>query len=121
MCLPKIKACFLALVVPGLIVTSSHADGVYRYESLGRRDPFVPLVGVTSDGRAEGLEGILSRADVSFEGVMVDKTTGERRVIINGEILKKGDKVGKLSVEEIGYNSVRISIDDREYELELYE
>ncbi len=96
-------------------------ENVYQYESMGRRDPFIPLVGVTLSSKGDGLAGILGVGDISVEGVMVDRTTGEKNVIINGEILKKGDKIGRLAILEIGYNSVRISIESDEYELELYE
>ncbi|MBD3426178.1 MAG: hypothetical protein GF409_02985 [Candidatus Omnitrophica bacterium] len=100
----------------------SHAEpGGFEYESHGRRDPFIPLVGVeTARGRVEGLTGIMSIDDVSLQGILVGPD-GSKMVIINGEMIKEGAMIGSLLVEDIGKNRVRIKIEDQVFELELYE
>ena len=96
-------------------------DGAYQYESLGRRDPFVPLVGVVSRRESvRGLEGILSIEDVSLQGILVGPG-GSRSVIINGEVVAEGMKMGTLTVESIRDNEVTIKIDEDVHTLKLYE
>ena len=85
------------------LVSVSGIAGAYEYESMGRRDPFVPLVGITGEGHAGGINSILTVEDVSLQGIVVGPDN-ERNVIINGELLKKGDKRERLSVESIGNN-----------------
>ncbi|GEM_PF-1225135 len=92
----------------------------YAYSSAGRRDPFVPLVGVSSERSGEGVWGILTIDDVVFQGVTVEPD-GARSVIINGEVLREGDEVGRLTVESIGDNVVKIKIGDERFEKKLYE
>ena len=80
----------------------------YTYSSEGRRDPFLSLVGVGSDGRAvkkggEGLAG-LSVADVSVRGVM--QSRGALIAMIEGSdkktyIVHQGDKFVDGTIKSI--------------------
>lgn len=91
----------------------------YRYDSHGRRDPFVPLVGVTERGSQGGVRGILSVDDVSLQGIVTNED-GRMLAVINGELMKEGDRIGRLSIESIGENSVKVKIDEAEFEIKLY-
>ena len=91
----------------------------YRYDSRGRRDPFVPLVGVSERSAHGGVRGILSAADVSLQGIVTNED-GRKQAVINGELMKEGDRIGRLLVESIGENSVKVKIDEAEFEIKLY-
>ena len=116
----KILFLLPALALVQVFSPALQAKEAFHYESLGRRDPFVPLVGVSASSGSAGALGIMTIDDVVLGGIMTD-AFGKRSVVINGEILDEGQGVGRLYIEEIGKNEVSIRIDDVKYELELYE
>lgn len=91
-----------------------------EYKALGKRDPFVPLVGVGETGVGAGLAGIVTIDDVVFQGITTDPD-GTRSIVINGEILREGQRVERIFVESIGDNEAVIMIDEEKYNLKLYE
>jgi hypothetical protein len=99
---------------------SDAAEKAFEYNAHGKRDPFVPLVGVAREGSAGGAWGVFSIDDVVLQGITLGPG-GERCVIINGEIMKEGDKIGLLSVQSIGNNEVILRIEDKTFEKKLYE
>lgn len=113
---------FVAVVSSAFMLGRSHADPTaFEYQADGRRDPFVPLVGVVvTSGGARGVGDILSIEDVSLQGILVGPD-GTKMVIINGEMIKEGDKIGALVVESIGNNVVKLRIEDEVHEIHLYE
>jgi cysteine synthase len=113
----------LAAAVSGaFVLVRSHAEPTaFEYHADGRRDPFVPLVGVVvTRGGARGVGDILSIEDVSLQGILVGPD-GAKMVIINGEMIKEGDKIGTVTIESIGNNAVKIKIEDEVHEIHLYE
>ncbi len=92
----------------------------YQYEAYGRRDPFVPLIGVADASSASGARGILTIEDVSLQGLVMGPNGG-RAVVINGELMQEGQQVERLLVESIGDNIVMIKIDEERFYLKLYE
>ncbi len=90
----------------------------YVYDHGGKRDPFVPLLGVTS-AKVNSLEDILSVDDVSLQGIAFD-STGKKAVIINSEMVREGEGGGRLTVKKILKDSVILTIDEEEYRLDLY-
>jgi len=64
--------------------------------------------------------GILTVDDVVLQGI-VTSPGGTHSVIINGEIMREGESVGRLTVEEIGQNVIKIRIDEDKYDVKLYE
>lgn len=90
-----------------------------KYESKGKRDPFVPLIGPGKTITA-GLEDILSIEDVNLEGIAV-AAKGNRVAIINGQILKENDKVGSVLINKITDKAVTLSIDGKAYNINLPE
>ena len=91
-----------------------------EYRSQGKRDPFVPLAGTTGFGPGGGAQNIRTIDDAKLEGILIGPN-GKYNAIISGEIMAVGDQAGLLKVLEIGKNSVKVTIEDTEYELKLYE
>jgi hypothetical protein len=91
----------------------------FRYESHGKRDPFVCLVGPekTSSSR---LEDVLSVEEVKLEGIGTG-AKGGRTAILNGQILKTGDKVGEIEVVGIQEKSVILKISGKTVQVDLPE
>lgn len=106
----------------GLTITGGPgiSEPAHDYESFGKKDPFVPLIGGASRSSMGGLQGIVSIEDVSFQGIVIE-TDGRRAAIINDEIFRKGDGVGGVSIEDVGKDEVVIKIDEESYKLHLFE
>lgn len=91
----------------------------FQYDPHGRRDPFVPLMGVEKQGFGR-VEDISSIEDVHLEGVAIG-ANGKRVAIINGEMLKENSKVGDFEVKKVEKKSVTVSIAGKIYDLVLPE
>ena len=89
------------------------------YDAHGRRDPFIPLIGQEKNVSAR-LTDVRSVYEVDLEGIAMG-ADGKRLAIINGEIMKVGDRVGDLEVKKIELNSVTISIDGNLHTINLTE
>jgi len=112
-----------AVLIVGILLAVSffsEADTVFAYKSDGKRDPFVPLIGVSARSTAGGLRGVISVEELFLQGVVVG-TDGERAAIINGEILKKGDSIGRLSIIEINDGSAIIDFNNKKHTLKMFE
>jgi hypothetical protein len=92
---------------------------IFRYESHGKRDPFVPLIG-QDKAAAAGLIDVTSVEDIKIEGIAV-RADGKRTAIINGELMKENDKVGEVEVVKIDPRSVTILISGKEFKVKLPE
>jgi hypothetical protein len=92
---------------------------VFKYESKGKRDPFVPLVG-QEKGKSAGLETVTSIQDVALEGIAIG-ASGKNVAILNGRMVKENDKIGVLEIKKITQKSVRLSIDGDVHTLSLQE
>ncbi len=93
---------------------------VSEYDSFGRRDPFVPLVGVPKEKSRGSLWGISSVDEIALQGILVNPD-GTRSVIMNGEVMAEGQSIGQLKVQAIGANTIAVILDSERYELKLYE
>ncbi|MGD2279418.1 MAG: hypothetical protein PVH45_04930 [Candidatus Omnitrophota bacterium] len=111
---------FLCLLVFVFLASACAVGFAFQYEPLGRRDPFVPLVGVTKSTSVSGARGILTIEDVSLQGIVMG-ADGKKGVIINGEIIREGERVDRLFIESIGNNIVTIKIEDDTFKIKLYE
>lgn len=94
-------------------------DSVFTYDSKGKRDPFVPLIGQERVMGAS-LETITSPDDIKLEGIATGGG-GKRIAIINGQMVKENDKFGGLIIKSILRTSVELSIEGRDYTLTLQE
>jgi len=113
-----LKATVLFLIVASSIASFGWAE-FPNYETHGKRDPFVPLVGPEKPTVARP-EDITSIDDVSLEGI-VSGPKGTKAVMINGEILKEHDKVGDLEIKKITKRTVTLIISGKEYNKNLPE
>ena len=115
---------FLASVIFMLAVTSCASVGAeeekFEYRSFGRRDPFVPLVGIKKKAGASGIMSVLTVDDISLEGILVN-SDGTKSVIMNGDILRVGEQKGRVKVEAITVNAVKVKINEAVYDIKLYQ
>jgi len=93
-----------------------YAQGQFVYDAKGKRDPFIPLV--TPDGRLLNLKQQEEKGDLTLEGIIYDKY-GLSYAIVNGEIVKIGDKVGEYQVLRIESNKVIFLKQGEPTEIEL--
>ena len=81
------------------------------YDPHGKRDPFVPLVTLSSRD-ASGLIGIESADDLKMEGIVYDPKGSA--VIVNGSVLKEGEESGNLKVLSIKPDGVLFLVNGSE-------
>ena len=104
-----------------IAVSHGTACAQFQYDPHGRRDPFVPLVGVGSRAGGSGdLASVLSVDDISLQGIL-ESGDGVRCAIMNGEIVLEGQSLGNVTIESVRRNSVMVRIGDETYEVKLYE
>jgi len=112
----SIITAYLCIFAPCGYCVDAANDG-FSYDSKGKRDPFVPLVGQERCVGA-GLETVASLDDLKLEGVAAG--AGKKRIaIINGQLVKEEDKFGALLIKKISRKSVDLSIEGRDYTLTL--
>ncbi len=75
----------------------------FVYDDHGKRDPFWSLLG--SRGTILNFDNDIQASDMVLEGILVEPN-GDSVAIINGNIVKVGDKVGFFIVKEIQVNVV---------------
>ena len=91
-------------------------EAVFIYQDHGKKDPFWPLV--SSSGNVINYDSDLSVTDMALEGIMFG-ANGEAVAIVNGRIVKKGDKLGEFVVESIEKDLVIFSKGEEKFELKL--
>ena len=91
-----------------------------RYDSHGRRDPLVPLIGQDKPGGSVAFSDIGSVDDVKLEGI-AGEITGNKTAIINGELVKEGFKSGEICIRKITKSSVTLTISGKEFTINLPE
>ncbi len=111
------------LIIPVLIclalVSILSAQEEFKYNSQGRRNPFIPLV--TSDGRMLNPEPEQNNKQMlTLEGIIYDKN-GISYAIINGSVAKVGEKIGEFQVLRINRNKVIFIKDGQLSEVKLEE
>ena len=78
----------------------------------------MPLV--SRERQIVAAEDVVSVNDVSLEGLAVGRL-GRKVAIINGVMLKTGDRIGNIKLKSIADKSVTVVIDGGEYELYMPE
>jgi len=102
-------------------VTAAHAaEKPHAYDARGKRDPFVPLVGALSKGRAEVLEDVMSIEELELQGIAGD-SLGRMVAILNGEMVREGETIGRVTVKRVLGNTVKLTIDGNEHTLNVYD
>lgn len=112
-------ACLVALL-SFILFTSIHitvvrAEEEFVYDSKGKRDPFVPLIGeayVLSD--AEDLE----LSELILEGVIFDPASTSF-VLINGKTLEEGHVIGGFVIVRIFEDGVVVEKADSQHTLRI--
>ncbi|MFH1837468.1 MAG: hypothetical protein ABH862_05095 [Candidatus Omnitrophota bacterium] len=89
------------------------------YDPEKKRDPFVPLLGAGKEASSLG-DGVLSINDIALQGIVMG-ADGTYSAIINGEVMKAGDKTEQIEIRSITGNTVVIKIGEESYEVQLYE
>lgn len=112
-----LKVIIFAALIIGL-ASSANAEN-FGYNSHGRRDPFVSLVG-SEKPVATKLADITSAEDIKLEGI-VSGSKGEMTAILNGEMIKVNDKRGDIVVKSITKAGVTLTVGEKEYQMKLPE
>lgn len=95
-------------IFPVIAFSENTAGGEFRYESRGKRDPFVPLIGIDRPAISK-LEEITSPADIRLEGI-ASGAGGRLVAMLNGEIVKEGQRFGEIEIQKITKESVTIGM-----------
>jgi len=118
-CLPVRQAWFMVILVSAsclLPPASCPAQEQFIYDAKNKRDPFIPLV--TPDGRLLKLDSEEGATGLLLEGIIYDKY-GLSYAIVNGEVIKVGDKLGDYQVFKIEKNKVIFLKEGQPLEIEL--
>lgn len=83
--------------------TKPLVNSEFVYNDHGKRDPFWTLLG--HRGAILNYDNDIQASEMSLEGIMVEPE-GDSVAIINGNIVKLGDKVGFFIIREIRPNEV---------------
>ena len=108
----------IVYIIIVIAVAACAAKTAFSYEAKGKRDPFVPLIGQDKRGCAATLEGVSSVQDVVLEGIATG-SGGKNVAILNGQMIKENDKFGVLRIKKISKKTVEISIEGKDYTLNL--
>lgn len=113
----KSKTALICVIFSLICVISIYAQEQFDYNEQGRRNPFIPLV--TPDGRLLNLdkkEG--EKAILNIEGIIYDKN-GVSYAVVNGEVVKVGDKISDYQVLRIQQNKIIFIKEGEPMEVEL--
>jgi len=88
----------------------------FIYDDKGKRDPFWNLV--SPSGTIINYETDYMVGDLLLEGIMSGQAD-QSLAIINGRVVKKGDKIGNFEILEVGDNKVILKKDTQKFELRL--
>ncbi|MFC1590209.1 hypothetical protein ACFL42_01805 [Candidatus Omnitrophota bacterium] len=110
------------LILALLLITAVRPlyPDIFRYSSGGKRDPFVPIVGITEGdmGAVIKLEDVVAIDEIILEGIAVG-AGGNTVVIMNGELMRERQKRGGIVVEKITEGGVDISLNEQSYSLKF--
>jgi hypothetical protein len=95
---------------------TSTAKQSFIYQDHGKKDPFWPLI--SSTGNIINYDTDLSVTDMALEGIMLG-ANGNAVAIVNGKVVKKGDKMGDFIVDSIDKDFVVFSKGEEKFELRL--
>jgi len=107
-----------ALIVLLLVWPAFAEDGVFKYDSKSRRDPFIPLISESGSGYASDAYEASAVEDIRLEGIVWDDVKGSI-AIINGEIAKEGDSMGAMKILKINKDSVIFDVSGESVKVEL--
>lgn len=112
----------MVLVCAGLLgggmalVTSQAQPQGLIYNDHGKRDPLWPLV--SPAGNIINYDKEFQATDLKIEGI-ISAANGQNLAIINGQVVRKNDQVGPLTVTEIRKDTVILTQGQQEFELKM--
>lgn len=106
-------AFFCALLYSSTLIANCEASK-FIYDPKDSRDPFVPFI--TKDGKVLSMPGVLGEIEV--DGIVYDPK-GVSVCVINGNVLREGEVCENFKVLKIKTDSVIVSCQKKEYEIEL--
>ena len=109
---------FILFAVAMVLIPKGDCE-VVKYDAGGKRDPFVPLIGINRPA-ASKLENVTSITDVKLEGI-ANNPSGNLVAILNGEIVKEGDRFGDIQIKKITKTTVTILMAGVSYDKDLTE
>lgn len=122
-----IKRFGILLIIVSFFCCSGYAEEAFIYNPQGMRDPFVPLVGITTlkakpakPKVIESLADVTSIEEVKLQGIAHD-ALNRRIAILNNEIIRESETIGHLTVKKVSENEITLIIDEKEYMLKIYE
>ena len=111
----NLQGFIIAFVLAGVIAGDSAKAEEFVYKKKDR-DPFWPLV--TEDGKlVEGFD-LMTLENVYLEGIVWDPE-GDSVVMVNGMVLRKGDRIGAFEIQKIEKNRVTLRSGDEQQYLNL--
>lgn len=115
-----IKKTFYICICAVIILLAAFCNVHARQALSGRRDPFVPLVGMAREATGRGLTNVFTVNDIRFEGI-ASSPSGEKALILNGDIISEGETIGLVEVVNVGNNTAEITVDGVPHTIALYE
>jgi len=106
----------IAILILFLFCHPAFSQDEFRYDSKGKRNPFIPLV--TSDGRLLKLDKEETSGELSIEGIIYDKN-GRSYAIVNATVVEIGDFVSGYQVLKIEENKIIFIKDGQATEVEF--
>jgi hypothetical protein len=98
---------FLTIAALVVLAQAAYCES-FRYNPHGKRDPFISLI-VTNKPAIPRLSDVISIDDIRLQGIATG-ARGERSVVINGELMRKNQKIGEVLVKEITSKNVTITV-----------
>jgi hypothetical protein len=110
-----VTLCLIAGIPCAYCETGAH--GRFEYESKGKRDPFIPLIG-QENPKISNLGDITSIEDIRVDGIAMG-AGGKNIAILNGQVVKDNDKFGAVCIKRISQKAVQLSIEEKDYTVRL--
>ncbi len=109
----NISLFFLWILVSsfGMIFWESEAlskEEVQLYDAHGKRDPFIPLISLSSRV-ASGLLGVETFDELIIEGIVYDPGKASI-VVVNGAVMNVGEEVGSVKLVDVKADGATFSI-----------
>ncbi len=113
-----VSAVLAAAVMNGGVARAEEAGGTAAgiYEEHGRRDPFWPLV--DKNGMVINYRKDVSADRMHLEGIVRD-ASGEGYAVIDGTVVRAGDRVGIFTVRTIREDAVILENGRKTFTLHL--
>lgn len=107
---------FVLAVCVSPAVFAATDGGAFVYDDHSRRDPFLPQVSAV--GTVVTYEADLTAGDMVLEGIVAD-AQGNNMAVINGKIVRQGDRIGLFAVAAVRPEDVELVKDGQRFTVKL--